>query len=29
LMQHPKEVAAEPAQWLPWNYDEAMLAVAA
>ncbi|MBK7583148.1 MAG: transposase domain-containing protein [Myxococcales bacterium] len=21
LMAHPKEVAADPAEWLPWNYQ--------
>jgi transposase len=29
LMAHPDEVAAHPAEWLPWNYERSTLAVAA
>ena len=29
LMAHPNEVAAHPAEWLPWNYERSTLAVAA
>jgi transposase len=29
LMRHPKEVATEPANWMPWNYRAPLAELAA
>ena len=29
LMRHPKAVAKEPSQWMPWNYRDTLAALAA